>query len=377
MNTTIADRVRAWTFDQALPFWSAHGLDLERGGYVESLNMDGTRSSADYKRVRVLCRQIYVFSHASIMGWSAGTELARHGFQFLITHGWLGDTRGWARTLNADGTIRDATADLYDNAFALFALSWYYRASGDPAAQVWAMQTVKFITDHLRHPTGIGFMHWKPLTGHRQQNPHMHLLEACLASFEAMPDERTAKVSVEIAGLFQSHFFDADSRTLGEFFDDDWSRAKNLDGQMIEPGHQFEWAWILVNLKRLLGLDLADHARALVGFGEEFGINTATKATYDGVWDTGRLRDGKSRVWPNTERIKAAVAMYELDGKNPALVFDQSAGLLLDRYLAMTPQGCWVDQLDEAGSAISKTIPSSTLYHIFLAFSELLRVSDA
>lgn len=375
MKGAIVSRIENWMFDQALPFWSEFGLDRTHGGYVESFQLDGRTANTDFKRVRVIARQLYVFSHASLLGFQLGADCARHGFEFLIQHGWQGSEGGWARTLFADGSVKDPIADLYDNAFALFALSWYHRASGDPKAHDWAIKTADYIHQHLRHPSGKGFLHWKPMTGLRQQNPHMHLLEACLASYEACPDARTAALAQEVADLFKNYFFDLETRTLAEFFEDDWSRANGPDGQMIEPGHQFEWAWILVNLKRLLGIDLSEHARALIQFGEDFGVNPDTFATYDGVWTDGSLRDSRSRSWPTTERIKAAVARSTLDGVGPTPVFEQSAGLLLDRYLAVEPKGCWIDQFDASGKALSDKVPASTLYHVFLAFSEVLRVS--
>ena len=42
------EAIRSWMFDQALPFWAAHGLDREHGGYVEQLNLDGSDASVDF-----------------------------------------------------------------------------------------------------------------------------------------------------------------------------------------------------------------------------------------------------------------------------------------------------------------------------------------
>jgi mannose/cellobiose epimerase-like protein (N-acyl-D-glucosamine 2-epimerase family) len=372
-NQDLEDRVRAWMFDAALPFWGSVGIDHQKGGYVEQLTLDGRVADVGFKRVRVIGRQIYVFSHAYQMGWKPGLELAEHGFNFLTQHAWQGPEAGWARTLSQDGAILDGTADLYDNAFALFALSWFQRVSGSQEAKNWASKTMTFVDQHMRHANGIGFLHWSPASGLRQQNPHMHLLEACLASYEAEPNEQAAILAKEVAGLFETKFFDLKTRTLAEFFDEDFTRAQAPDGEIIEPGHQFEWAWILVNLKRLLGIDLSDHVRALIGFGEDFGVDQTTFATYDSVWVNGRARSTSSRTWPNTERIKAAVALSELDGIDPSAVFAQSIGYLFDNHLNAKPFGTWIDQVDEAGASMSDKIPTSTLYHVFLAFAEFLR----
>jgi len=75
--------------------------------------------------------------------------------------------------------------------------------------------------------------------------------------------------------------------------------------------------------------------------------------------------------------LKAAIALYELDGTDPGPVIRSSGSLLLERYLAHRPQGTWIDAFDAGGRPIVKTIPASTLYHVFLAFAEVLRVSGA
>jgi N-acylglucosamine 2-epimerase/mannose-6-phosphate isomerase len=94
------------------------------------------------------------------------------------------------------------------------------------------------------------------------------------------------------------------------------------------------------------------------------------------VRDDGVVLDGRSRTWPNAERIQAAVAMFELDGRDPRPIFEQSGRLLLDRYLSHSPRGTWMDQFAADGTPLSTTIPASTFYHLCIAFAEMLRVED-
>ena len=68
MAEPIYKAVRHWMFEQALPFWAEHGVDRMYGGYVEQLTLDGSDAAVDFKRVRVVARQIYVFSHAALLG---------------------------------------------------------------------------------------------------------------------------------------------------------------------------------------------------------------------------------------------------------------------------------------------------------------------
>lgn len=364
--------VRRWLFDAALPLWGDAGVDRRRGGYFEELDLAGRPTAVPFKRTRAMCRQVYVFSHASLLGWAPGAALAAMGYAYLVEHAWLGPDKGWARRLTADGDVLDPTPDLYDLAFVLFALAWRFKASGDADAVRRAHATLDFIDHRLRPAGGEGFLHEWPASGPRLQNPHMHLLEASLAAFEASGDRRFLDRADELVRLFRRRFFDG--RTLAEYFTDDWRRLPDAQGRLIEPGHQFEWAWILASAQRLSGTDLGTEAAALVEFSERHGVDAASQVTFNQIRDDGVAIDRGSRAWPNTERLKGHLALFELTGRDPRPAVAGSARLLLDRYLAVTPRGSWIDHFDADGRAVATAVPTSTLYHVFLAFAEILRL---
>lgn len=350
-------------------------MDRIRGGYVEKLTLAGKDAEAPFKRARVTCRQAYVVSHAFELGWNQGRELAMPGIDFLVRRTWQGNSGGFARSLSRDGEPLDLTPDLYDHAFALFAFAWHYRTTSDERSQDWMHRTLDFIEQHMRHPSGLGFRHELPAQGWRLQNPHMHLAEACLASFDTTGEPRFRDIACELATLFQSRFFDFKSATLAEYFSDDWTRAPGEQGRITEPGHQLEWAWILNSCRKAFGLDLADTIRKCVSFAEQRGVDPVTSAVYNAVRDDGAPIDRSSRTWPNTERIKAAVALCELDDGGLSSAATDSISLLFNRYLDKPIAGAWLDTFDAKGRSTADHIPASTLYHVFLAFAEVLRIS--
>jgi mannose/cellobiose epimerase-like protein (N-acyl-D-glucosamine 2-epimerase family) len=366
--------IRRWMFEDALPFWGRTGVDRVDGGFVEQMDFAGQDAGVDFKRVRVACRQIYVFSHAALLGWAPGLEIARHGYGWLSEKAWLGPDGGWARTLTRQGQVRDATPDLYDIAFAMFALGWYGRASGEAAPKALVLATLDYLDAHMRPENGQGFLHEKPAAGSRLQNPHMHLLEAALVCLETYPDPRIEALARELVDLFSTRLFDPETGTLSEYFTEDWSREPGERGRITEPGHQFEWAWILANARRLLGLDTTAIVAGLVETGERHGVDPVSRATYNEVFSDGTPINRGSRSWPNTERIKAHVALFETFGTDPSGPIAESANLLLDRYLATKVPGLWVDQFDADAKPMSASVPTSTLYHVFLAFAEALRI---
>lgn len=373
MGHQIFADLRHWMFEDALPFWSIDGIDHRHGGYVEHFTLAG-EPYTESKRVFVICRQIYVFAHASLLGWPQGAELADHGYRFL-TKARLADEGGWAWRLDAEGRPVDKTPDLYVLSFVLFAFAWYYRLSNDPTALAQAHKTLDFIETRLRHPSGLGFLHEYSASGPRQQNPHMHMLEGLLALAEFTREQRFLDAARKLVQLFVSRFYDAETQTLAEFFGEDLSRLDTPQGCLTEPGHQFEWTWILANYQRLSGNSVRDVIIGLHGGAERHGVDPQTHATYNSVRDDGTVLNKGSRIWPNTERMKAAIALFEVTGRSPRADLEQSGRLLLDAYLAPAPKGRWFDNLDERGTPIADKIPASSLYHLFLAFSEALRIA--
>ena len=374
-HNIIVQQVRSWLFEDAFPFWAKNGIDRVHGGFVERLNLLAEAEDPGFKRTRVTGRQIYVFSQAHLLGFQSGADCAKHGYDFLVSKAWMGNEKGWARSVKSDGTLLDPTADLYDNAFALYALGWYYRISGDKGALEFAFGTLEFLERKMRHQSG-GFWHEFPSKGLRQQNPHMHLLEAALACFEASRHDRFAELALDLIALFRTKIFDWKTGTLPEYFEDDWQKAVGPDGRITEPGHQFEWVWILQNANRLLNVEIDDIAKALSTSANRHGVCQRTGATFNQIRDDGQLLDGGSRSWPNTERIKAAIAEAELWGGDPYPVIEEAMNVLLSRHLNVQPRGTWTDAFDSNWKQNVSFIPASTLYHVVLAFAEILRYSE-
>ncbi|MEZ5895342.1 MAG: AGE family epimerase/isomerase [Parvularculaceae bacterium] len=375
------DQVEQWLFRSCLPFWAAHGPDRQYGGFIEDLTLDGADAARDFKRVRVPCRQVYAFSHAKVLGFDDGAPLIIDGVEYLATRAWMPEKQAFARRLTRAGDVLDDTIDLYEHAFALFAFAWAYRATGEAACAQWAGKTADAIERHLRAPGTPGFYHQTPAEGWRQQNPHMHLLEASLAAYEFLGEDRYRDFAREVAGLFRSKFFDRKNQTLTEFFQDDWVRAPGEAGEIVEPGHHYEWAWILRRCAAVLGEDFSTEIDALVGFANAHGVDPRSHAARNCVSRTGEILDGGSRTWPNTERVKAGVVLLEGGDMTGAEMVRQSAGLLLARYLSSSagvqiPAGGWIDAFDADGRPAAKLMPASTLYHVVLAFVETLRVKD-
>jgi mannose/cellobiose epimerase-like protein (N-acyl-D-glucosamine 2-epimerase family) len=374
---TGAERIRAWLTDQALPLWAEAGVDREGGGFVERLHLDGRPDFTAAKRVRVQARQIYVYSHAQILGlWPNGAGLAMRAFEFLMGHARLADGC-FAHLLDYRGRIVDNKRDTYDHAFVLNAFAWLYRATQETKVALAIDETVRALDVALAHPSGEGYREDDKDSLPRRQNPHMHLLEAFLALHTATGDARYLARASAMADLFRTRFFEARARVLREFFNADWSVAAGEPGRIIEPGHHYEWVWLLHQLAQALGGVPPREIEALAEFADAHGCEAATGLVYDEVWDDGRVKRATKRSWPQTEALKAELALAEVSHKGITTPkADKILNSLFAYYLVQKVPGGWNDVVDAANLPIATHMPASTFYHVFLAFAEYLRIAE-
>jgi mannose/cellobiose epimerase-like protein (N-acyl-D-glucosamine 2-epimerase family) len=370
VRTDPIAEVQNW-LGEALPTWTECWLDSEHGGFLEEVSPSGAPTSAAHKRVRVQCRKTYVFSHAALNGWAPAAALSTRGYEYLMETSRLPDG-GWARTLSRSGKIVDATPDLYDIAFALFALSWRYRLTREREVLGYMHQTLSFVEQRMRGPVS-GYWHWTPPSGPRLQNPHMHLLEACLAAFEASEDQLFWDRSVDLCGLFRTYLFDG--QTLGERFDDVWRRVTKDDQAALEPGHHFEWTWILMQCQKLGMGDFSEEAIALAEFAEAHGVDRQSQLVLEAIDAVGAPLKATSRAWGNTERLKAWLSLKEVLGIERRDAIEATASALLHQFFLSQPvRGLWVDKLEAGGAPVPGAVPASITYHLHLALSELARL---
>lgn len=380
-----ASRIRGWLLDEVCPFWFGRITD-PAGGFFEALNGASQALLSPERTVLNQARLTYVASHAYLLGKDEGMlKAAEHGFAFL--HAVLdpaAPSMGWPRRISVDGKVLDETRDAYDHAFVIFAMAWYYRATGNAEAMRLAGLTLDFMQAHLADGLRGGFYEECPDTEKlpRRQNPHMHLLEAVLAMHEATGQSRWLEQAHQLVGLFESRFCDPATGALVEYFNADWSVAPGAAGQLREPGHQFEWVWLLGQYARASGRAEAPRALAqeLFTFGSRFGIDREDAlggAVFDGLDGGGGVVADTKLFWPQTEYIKACLQQYEWTGDVHFMRAAQQHTELLRRHFFREDGANWCNQLSRWGEPAVDATPSRVLYHLFLAMAELIRVEEA
>jgi mannose-6-phosphate isomerase len=358
MTQDWGQRYWDWLRNSALPLWAKAGIDRAGGGFEELLGMDGHPVTAP-RRCRVQGRQSFVFAYAGTLGWDGPwREAADVGLNYLERCYKRPDGL-YATLAGPDGAIIDQTAMTYDQTFAMLAAA-ALKAHGLGPGEAHALALLDRVEALRRHPGG-GFIEPGPRF---LSNPHMHLFEAALAWVEAGGQPRWRALAAEVAELALKSFIDRDHGVLLEHFAADWSAAPGDAGDSVEPGHLFEWAWLLERWSRLGGGAAAHDAAVMLFRSGAKSVDAGRNAAMDETDRALKPRRATARLWPQTEWLKAACLLGD-----PADV--EAAAAALWRYLETPKVGLWRDKMREDGTFVEEPAPASSLYHIICAVASL------
>lgn len=367
-----ARRFRAFLAESLLPRWADRAVHPV-GGFHERLDSALKPIDLGYRRLLSQCRLLFSFAE----GGATGTgPLVIDGFRWVVDHYFEGD-RGWRFALGGNAPLPSETRQLYAQAFALLACWARLRAGPSDEARQVARQTLAFLHDRFRTgPPGFATAiddRLNDLGLPRQQNPHMHLFESCVLMHEITNDGSYAEFAQEIAALFLDWFFDRETGSLIEHFQPDGS-PDPVRGRLREPGHHFEWAWLIHRWLRLADDPRADElneaADRLVAWALRYGIDSAGMP--DELDLAGNRVQETRRIWPVCEAVKAL--RFHARGRGESV--ERSAreralwDLLLTRYLRPDQAG-WVEVLGRDLRPTTDYLPATTPYHLVMAAREL------
>ena len=367
--------LKQWLFDHALPLWWNTGGDLDKGGFYEKINLDGKPYDID-RRTRVAARQVYSYALADKMGYEGDTAPAiDQGLAWLSGPAKNPETGLLYAVLAPDGSVVKGAFDFYDHAFAMLAYASAYGVRKDKALEDAACFIRDSIVKTYSHPVR-GFEESVPRTLPLKANPHMHMFEACLAWLEVGGDDEWRRIAAMIAELCVDKFLHPVTGSLREFFDGDWNALEGEMGRIVEPGHQFEWAWLFMRWAKRTGEDkYLTAAKRLIDIAETAGTDPKRDVTFNELWDDFTPKDLNARLWPQTERVKAYVKLADA-ATTPAereqaiaKAIEGAAGLQL--YLSTDIVGLYRDRMKADGTFEIEPAPASSLYHIICAIDEL------
>lgn len=365
-----ASRFESWFRERALPFWKGNGIDPVARSFYERLLPDGSPDLKADVRLRVQARQIFVYAFAQDLGWCDNGRAPAEGALAFVERVGAHSAGGFVHLLDSRHRVIDERQDLYDHAFFLLAYAWCHRAFGTGGALRKAAELANYLDRALGSEKG-GWLEGDYPAPCRRQNPHMHMLEAYLALYDASGEHRWLDGAERIVRLFEKHFYDARRGVLLEYFADDWAPLPGEKGGIVEPGHMMEWVWLLRWYESRTRRSLAHFADTLYDRACALGTSAGSGLLIDEISADGRVLGANKRCWPQTEYIKAAVAQARAGRRECEAHAAQAIDRLFRYYLDEVPvPGLYLDRRDAGDAIIPGPVPASTLYHLIVAAAE-------
>lgn len=343
-----------------LPIWQGSGFDHTLRLPFEAVD-PATHAPLHVTRYRAMAcaRQLFVFAQAGNAAHAATL------FDSLCSR--FRDPRhgGWFYSVDAQGAPLDTTKDLYTHAFIVFACAAWHAASGDAAARTIAEDTAALIQDRFAPQPGDARLDaarhadFSSSGSGALQNPLMHLTEAWLAAADAFGDAAFDDALLRTAQAVERTFVDTATGCVAEL-------PLGAADNRLEPGHQFEWFYLVDAAgARLAQTSLPDALARAYAFAERHGVDTRTGAVCAALDAQGACIDATQRIWAQTEYLRA-IATH---GDAPVrAALPAQIARFATRFL--TPQG-WIECRSAAGDVARADMPSTTPYHLLSAYQAL------
>jgi 4-O-beta-D-mannosyl-D-glucose phosphorylase len=254
MKGTMAEEMREHLEHKLLPFWKGLKDDVF-GGYYGYVGHDLKVDKKAEKGVILNSRILWFFSNACItLKQAEPLSYAHHGYEFLKDYCLDREAGGVYWSVNYDGSPKDQSKHTYNQAFAIYALSSYYEASGNREALDLAYELFDQMENSCHSGDGYGESYdryFQPvgneklsehgLMAEKTMNTLLHVMEAYTELYRVDHAPRVKKRLKHILDLFANHVYNPQKRRQEVFFDQNWNSLIDLHSY----GHDIESSWLI------------------------------------------------------------------------------------------------------------------------------------
>lgn len=320
----LKEECKAEITERIIPFWNKL-RDDENGGFYGFMNNDLVVDKKADKGVILNSRILWFYS--SCYRTFGGEELldnARHAYEFLRDHCVDKENGGvyWMMTFNGD--VSDGMKHTYNQAFAIYALSTYFEASGNEEALELAFKLYDTVeekcTDEIAYLEAFS-SDWKlipndalsenGLMADKTMNTVLHLLEAYTVLYDASGDEDVRDRLLFLLDITKNKIYDSANHKLLVFFD----KELNVIGDIHSYGHDIEATWLIDRACEVIGdkfLEAEWRQRSLL----------IAENIYDIAFENGAVNNERDKTeidkrrvwWVQAESVVGFVNAYQNGG---------------------------------------------------------------
>lgn len=245
-----------------IPFW-AELKDEENGGFYGLLDYDLNLDKKAMKGCILNSRIMWFFSESYLLlGDEKLLNYAKHGYQFLKDKCLDKENGGVYWSVNYKGLPYDTVKHTYNQAFAIYALSAYYKATKDEEALRIAEEIYEVIENRCKdengyleafdetfHPISNGKLSENGVMAERTMNTLLHVMEGYAELYRVTKREDVKERLIWILNIYKDKVYNREKRRQEVFFDADYNSLIDL----ISYGHDIEAAWLLERTLEVIG----------------------------------------------------------------------------------------------------------------------------
>ena len=389
-NDELRKQVKEELCGNILPFWIAQVVDSVNGGFYGALTND-LQIHNETPRSAVLCARIlwtYACAYRQF-GDERYLSMARWAYDYLRRVFWDPDYGGLYWQVDCRGTPVDDRKHHYAQAFGIYGLTEYYRATQDAHSLVLAQELFHLLEKYAYEPLNRGYIEgrnrqWglledmrlsnKDINCQKSMNTMLHILEAYTSLLRVWDDATLKAQHKGLIEIFQQHIIDHQIGHFKLFFDNEWrSLSEN-----ISYGHDIEGSWLLWEAAEVQGdtglkaqiRDTTIHlAEAVYREGLDGDGSLFYESSPRGLVDTNKA------WWTQAEAMVGFYNAYQLTGQEYFSRAARSSWRYIQAKMVDRMHGDWYKQLRRDGTpdhSIFKAGPWECPYHHSRACFEML-----
>ena len=303
-----------------LPWWMKYSVDEENGGFYGAVTNDNVPERKHSKFITLNARLVWTFASAyRILGDETYLKYAKRAYEYLVKHFYDKKNGGWVSRVDYKGNVVDDSKYIYGNAFAIYGLSEYCRATGDKDALLLAIETRDCLEKYVYDPVYKGFyeschadwrvnpwgkgMNREPFDV-KTMNTHLHLLEAYTSLCRVDDSDKTRNSLRQQLYVMLNKIVDHDIHHYFYYQARDWKPTT----PEISFGHDIEGSWLMMETTEVLGEPEAHRAA------RDTCVQIARACLEQGQREDGAMQ---SEFDPRTGHISQFISWWE---QNEAVV---------------------------------------------------------
>jgi len=356
--------LRRQLLENILPFWVKYSPDEKYGGFIGRMRNDLSIEPEAAKGLIQNTRILWTFSRAYIFQADERfLAMAQRSYDYLLEKFWDEKYGGAFWSLDYQGKPADDKKRIYGQAFFIYGMAEYYRATALPAALEMAMRMFHLVEEKGYDSRNGGYLEtynrdWSEaddlrlsqvdMNEKKSMNNHLHVLEAFTNLYRVNKDALVGERLRQVIENFEHYIVDPETMHFRLFFDELW-RVKT---DHISFGHDIEGSWLLAEAAEVLGdgpikAKIDKMAIRMARAVYEQALDTDGGLLYEA--DSGGLIDTSKQFWPQAEAVVGFINAYQLSREEHFLDAAYKTWQFIEKFMVDKKRGEWYWQVSRQG----------------------------